>query len=108
MCTTLVVGRTRSATGHVILAHSEELGRNSAHRVCAVDAREAAPGERFPLHSGGGLEQAGRLIAEDLATQFMSFLEAGPEPQKAVPGAPPAGMAPSVPSQSGFQEFYGK
>jgi hypothetical protein len=54
------------------------------------------------------LEQAGRLIAEDLATQFMSFLEAGPEPQKAVPGAPPAGMAPSVPSQSGFQEFYGK
>jgi len=26
------------------------------------------------------MEQAGRLIAEDLATQFLSFLEAGPEP----------------------------
>jgi dipeptidase len=61
VCTTLVVGRTRSATGHVILAHSEELGRNSAHRVCAVCAREAAPGGPFPLHSGGSLEQAGRL-----------------------------------------------
>ncbi len=61
MCTTLVVGRTRSATGRVILAHSEELGRNSAHKVCAVDACETAPGERFPLHSGGSLEQAGRL-----------------------------------------------
>ena len=54
------------------------------------------------------LEQAGRLIAEDLATQFMNFLEAGPEPKKLVPGAPPTGMAPSVPTQSGFQEFYGK
>jgi len=54
------------------------------------------------------LEQAGRLIAEDLATQFMNFLEVGPEPQKPATGAPAAGMAPSVPSQSGFQEFYGK
>ena len=54
------------------------------------------------------LEQAGRLIAEDLATQFMNFLEVGPEPQKSVPGTPPTGMAPPVPSQSGLQEFYGK
>jgi dipeptidase len=69
VCTTLVVGRTRSATGHVLLAHSEELGRNSAHRVCVVDARETAPGERFPLHSGGSLEQAGR-IARHVCTKI--------------------------------------
>lgn len=39
------------------------------------------------------LEQAGRLVAEDLATQFLSFVEVGPEPKQthAVPlplGAP--------------------
>jgi len=32
-------------------------------------------------------EQAGRLIAEDLATQFLSFLEVGPE--RKTPGLPP-------------------
>jgi dipeptidase len=69
VCTTLVVGRTRSATGHVLLAHSEELGRNSAHKVCLADARQARPGERFPLHSGGDLDQAGRL-ARHLCTKI--------------------------------------
>jgi hypothetical protein len=41
------------------------------------------------------LEQAGRMIAQDLATQFLSFLEVGPEPQKVgVPGTlmPSGGM----------------
>jgi dipeptidase len=70
VCTTLVVGRTRSATGRVILAHSEELGRNSAHTVCVVGARETAPGERFPLHSGGSLEQAARLARHVCAKIF--------------------------------------
>jgi hypothetical protein len=33
------------------------------------------------------LEQAGRMIAQDLATQFLNFLDVGPEPQKmGVPG----------------------
>lgn len=36
------------------------------------------------------LEQAGRLIAEDLATQFLNYLEAGPEKAK-------SGMTPMVP-----------
>ena len=54
------------------------------------------------------LEQAGRLIAEDLATQFLNFLEVGPEPQTPVPGAPPTGMAPSVPDQSGGKGFSGR
>jgi hypothetical protein len=35
------------------------------------------------------LEQAGRLIAEDLATQFLNYLEAGPEPPKAGSGIQP-------------------
>lgn len=61
MCTTIVVGRNRSATGRVLVAHSEELGKNSAHRVSVVSAREVAAGERFPLHSGGDLAQPGRL-----------------------------------------------
>lgn len=61
MCTTIVVGRNRSATGRVILAHSEELGRNSAHRVSVVPAREIPAGERFPLHSGGDISQPCRL-----------------------------------------------
>ncbi len=69
MCTTLIVGRNRSATGHVILAHSEELGRNSAHKVCSVPGREPAPGERFPLYSSGSLDQPGRL-ARHLATKI--------------------------------------
>jgi dipeptidase len=60
VCTTLLVGRNRSATGRVLLAHSEELGRNSAHRVDVVEAREPRAGERFPLHSGGALPQPPR------------------------------------------------
>jgi dipeptidase len=69
VCTTIVVGRNRSATGQVLLAHSEELGRNSAHRVSVVTARDVAADEKFPLHSGGGLEQPGRL-ARHLCTRI--------------------------------------
>ena len=61
MCTTIVVGRNRSASGRVIVAHSEELGKNSAHRVAVVPARDVAAGERFPLHSGGDIPQPSRL-----------------------------------------------
>jgi dipeptidase len=57
MCTTVVVGRKRSATGQVLLAHNEDLGRNSAHLVSVAEARQPAPGERFPLYSTGDLEQ---------------------------------------------------
>lgn len=69
MCTTLVVGRNRSATGHVVLAHSEELGRNSAHRVAVVAARDVPAGERFALHSSGALDQPART-ARHLATRI--------------------------------------
>jgi dipeptidase len=57
VCTTIVVGRKRSPTGRVIVAHNEDLGRNSAHRMSVVDAREPSPGERFTLYSDGSLEQ---------------------------------------------------
>jgi dipeptidase len=63
------VGRNRSATGHVLLAHSEELGRNAAHKVSVVPGRAVPPGERFPLHSSGSLDQPGRT-ARYLATRI--------------------------------------
>ena len=69
MCTTIVVGRNRSATGQVMVAHSEELGRNSAHRVTVVNGRDVPPGERFPLHSSGAIEQPAR-IARHLVTRI--------------------------------------
>jgi dipeptidase len=69
MCTTLVVGRNRSATGHVLLAHSEELGRNAAHQVAVIPGRDVPPGERFALHSSGSLDQPARL-ARYLATRI--------------------------------------
>jgi dipeptidase len=69
MCTTVVVGRNRSATGSVLLAHSEELGRNSAHRVEASPGRAPAAGESFPLFSGGELPQPATL-ARYVATKI--------------------------------------
>jgi dipeptidase len=69
MCTTIVVGMNRSATGQVLLAHNEDLGRNSAHKVSLVDARAPEPGERFALYSTGALEQPSRT-ARCLATRI--------------------------------------
>ena len=61
MCTTIVVGKNRSATGSVLVAHSEELGRNSAHKVEISPRRPAAAGETYPLYSGGTLQQPAEL-----------------------------------------------
>jgi dipeptidase len=69
MCTTVVVGRNRSATGSVLVAHSEELGRNSAHRVDVCPRRAPAPGESYPLFSGGSLPQPASL-SRYLATKI--------------------------------------
>jgi dipeptidase len=69
MCTTVVVGRNRSATGAVLVAHSEELGRNSAHKVEVCPGHAPAPGERYPLLSGGSLPQPAAL-ARYLATKI--------------------------------------
>jgi dipeptidase len=55
MCTTIVVGKHRSGTGHVLLAHSEELGRNAAHRVALSPRSGGEPTSPLPLHSGGEL-----------------------------------------------------
>lgn len=70
MCTTIVVGRKRSATGQVLLAHNEDLGRNSAHLVSVVEAREPPRGERFPLYSTGDLEQPPRTARYVAARVF--------------------------------------
>ena len=69
MCTTVVVGRNRSATGSVLLAHSEELGRNSAHRVEVCPRRAPSAGEPFPLFSGGSLAQP-EVLARYVATKI--------------------------------------
>jgi dipeptidase len=69
MCTTVVVGRDRSATGSVLVAHSEELGRNSAHKVEVSPRRATGVGEVFPLFSGGALEQPAE-ISRYLATKI--------------------------------------
>jgi dipeptidase len=69
MCTTVVVGRNRSATGSVLIAHSEELGRSSAHKVEICPRRAPAPGERYPLFSGGGLPQP-EVLARYIATKI--------------------------------------
>jgi dipeptidase len=61
MCTTVVVGSKRSETGSFLVAHSEELGRNSAHRVEVCPRRAPAAGEAFPLFSGGSLPQPATL-----------------------------------------------
>jgi dipeptidase len=69
MCTTVVVGRNRSATGSVLVAHSEELGRNSAHRVEICPRRAPAAGESYPLFSGGALPQPA-VLARYVATKI--------------------------------------
>jgi dipeptidase len=61
MCTTIIVGKNRSATGSVLVAHSEELGRNSAHKVEVVPRRTTAAGEQYQLYSGGALPQPAGL-----------------------------------------------
>lgn len=57
MCTTIIIGRNRSATGSFLLAHSEELGRNAAHRVEAVPRLDSRREPRIALHSGGFLDR---------------------------------------------------
>lgn len=68
MCTTIIVGRNRSATGSFTLAHSEELGRNAAHRVEVVPRLDSREAPRIALHSGGFLERPA-VCARHLATK---------------------------------------
>lgn len=69
MCTTIVVGRNRSATGSVILAHSEELGRNSAHRIEVSPGFDSKDAPDLTLHSGGALPRP-PYCARYLATKI--------------------------------------
>jgi dipeptidase len=69
MCTTVVVGKDRSATGSVLIAHSEELGRNSAHKLEICPRRAPPAGEVFPFLAGGGLAQPASL-ARYIATKI--------------------------------------
>ncbi len=71
MCTTIVVGKNRSATGSVLVAHSEELGRNAAHKVAVSPAFDARADPCIRLHSGGELPRSGRC-ARYLCTKVFS------------------------------------
>jgi len=71
MCTTIVVGKNRSATGSVMVAHSEELGRNSAHKVEVSPRRRTSQGEQYLLYSGGSLAQPAE-VPRYLATKIFA------------------------------------
>lgn len=56
-CTTVIVGKDRSATGSVMVAHSEELGWNSAQHLTVVERMKHAPGDVYETYSGGKIPQ---------------------------------------------------
>ncbi len=56
-CTTVIVGKDRSADGSVLLAHSEELGTSAAQQLVKVDRVEHQKGDRYYLYSGGSIPQ---------------------------------------------------
>lgn len=62
MCTTIVVGRKRTADGSVLLAHSEELGRNSAHYLDITQAQDLPAGAAFASFSGGSVPQPSKTF----------------------------------------------
>ncbi|MFP4481459.1 MAG: dipeptidase [Thermovirgaceae bacterium] len=56
-CTTIIVGKERSATGNVLVAHNEELGWNAAQHLVAVGRKNHAPGDSYKKYSGGRIPQ---------------------------------------------------
>ncbi|MGC9372498.1 MAG: C69 family dipeptidase [Thermovirgaceae bacterium] len=56
-CTTIIVGKDRSATGNVLVAHNEELGWNAAQHLVAVGREKHSPGDFYETYSGGRIKQ---------------------------------------------------
>lgn len=52
-CTTLIVGRDATADGSVLIAHTEDLGYNSAQVYKVFPATEYPEGSEYELFSGG-------------------------------------------------------
>lgn len=56
-CTTIIVGKGRSQTGNVMVAHNEELGWNAAQHLVTVGRKRHAPGDFYETWSGGRVRQ---------------------------------------------------
>ncbi|NPV69121.1 MAG: hypothetical protein HPY55_00565 [Firmicutes bacterium] len=56
-CTTIIVGKNKTEDGSVLVAHSEELGLNSAQHLVAVPRKEHAPGEVYVSYAGARIPQ---------------------------------------------------
>lgn len=56
-CTTVIVGKDRSVTGQVMVAHNEELGWNAAQHLVAVERAEHGPDAVYETYSGGSIPQ---------------------------------------------------
>ncbi|MCI7404778.1 MAG: C69 family dipeptidase, partial [Pyramidobacter sp.] len=54
-CTTVVIGREASPTGHVIVGHNEDDGGRLVNRHGYVPAADHAPGETLPAEDGYAL-----------------------------------------------------
>ncbi|HPJ25984.1 MAG TPA: C69 family dipeptidase [Synergistaceae bacterium] len=56
-CTTVIVGKNRSSTGAVMVAHNEELGMNAAQHLVVVKNQSHEAGSVFSTYSEGSLPQ---------------------------------------------------
>ncbi len=65
-CTTVIVGKDRSTTGSVLVAHNEELGMNAAQHFVVVEAASHEAEALYSTYSEGSIpqpERTGRYIA---------------------------------------------
>lgn len=69
-CTTLIVGKDATADGSVLLAHTEDLGDDSAHHLIVVPRVKYGPEDEFELYSGGSIPQAEETYAYIASTIF--------------------------------------
>lgn len=56
-CTTVIIGKKRTVDGSVMMAHSEDIGKNSAHHLAKIDRKVYYSGDVFELYSKGALAQ---------------------------------------------------
>ena len=56
-CTTVIVGKDKSADGSVMVAHSEEDDKNCAQKIVFVPEVHHNPGDVYVTYSGGKIPQ---------------------------------------------------
>jgi dipeptidase len=62
-CTTMIVGKDATADGSVLIAHTEDLGYNSAQVYKVFPATANAEGSEYQLYSGGSVPNPPRTQA---------------------------------------------